>query len=263
MLINFTLKSLRDRKGSIALLIMAMTVSLFVLLSVEHIRHQTKESFANTVSGVDLIVGARTGSVNLLLYSVFKVGNPTNNISWQSYQNITASPQVKWAIPMALGNSHKGYRVLGTTKKYFEHFSYGNKKQLAFEQGIMFTSVLDVVLGAHVATKLGYQLGDELVLAHGIAKTSFSLHDDKPFSVVGILYPTGTPVDNTLNISLQGIEAIQYNGKYAQHAVGDELRPPQSITAFMLGLQSKMTTFRLQREINQYASEALLAILPA
>ena len=262
MLINLTLKSLLNRKGSIVLSIMAMTVSFFVLLSVEHIRHQTKESFANTVSGVDLIVGARTGSVNLLLYSVFKVGNPTNNMSWQSYQNITANPKVKWAIPMALGDSHKGYRVLGTTKQYFEHFSYGNKKHLTFEQGMMFTRDLDVVLGAHVAKKLGYKLADQLVLAHGIAKTSFSLHDDKPFKVVGILAPTGTPVDNTLHVSLQGIEAIHYSDKFSQQSGADMVRQPQSITACMLGLKSRMTTFRLQREINQYAPEALLAILP-
>ncbi|GHF00705.1 ABC transporter permease [Thalassotalea profundi] len=268
MLVKLALKSLIARKGSIALSIMAMAISIFVLLGVEHIRHQTKESFSNTVSGVDLIVGARTGSLNLLLYSVFKIGNPTNNISWQSFKAISTNPKVNWAIPLSLGDSHKGYRVLGTTSEYFQHFSYGKQHKLLLSKGKTFEDTFDVVLGAQVAAKLGYQLGERIVLAHGISRTSFSMHNDKPFKVVGILTPTGTPVDQTLHVSLQGIEAIHTNwqssGQHKKNSpekITDQLQP-KSITAFMLGLNSKMTTFRLQREINHYAQEPLLAILP-
>lgn len=278
MLIKLALKSLRDRKGSIVLSIIAMTVSIFVLLGVEHIRHQTKESFSKTVSGVDLIVGARTGSLNLLLYSVFKIGNPTNNISWQSFEKIAYNSKVKWAVPLSLGDSHKGFRVLGTTPEYFKYLSYGKKHRLEFEQGKPFNNVLDIVLGYQVAAKLGYQLGDKLVLAHGIARNSFSLHSDNPFTVVGILAPTGTPIDQTLHVSLQGIEAIHLNGKninYAQKAsskINNKTRQaydknaanlqPKSITAIMLGLKSRMSTFRVQRSINDDTQEPLLAILP-
>jgi len=256
MLIKLALKSLNDRKGSIVLSIIAMTVSIFVLLGVEHIRHQTKESFSKTVSGVDLIVGARTGSLNLLLYSVFKIGNPTNDISWESFENITNNSKVKWAVPLSLGDSHKGYRVLGTTPDYFQYLSYGKKHRIAFEQGKVFTDTLDVVLGYQVATKLKYKLGDKLVLAHGVAKNSFSLHSENPFTVVGILAPTGTPIDQTLHVSLQGIEAIHSDGKTASKV------QPKSITAIMLGLKSRMSTFRVQRSINDDKREPLLAILP-
>lgn len=282
MLTKLALKSLGDRKGSIMLSIMAMTVSIFVLLGVEHIRHQSKESFANTVSGIDLIGGARTGSLNLLLYSVFKIGSPTNNMRWQSFKDIEANPKVKWAVPLSLGDSHKGFRVLGTNQDYFTYFNYGKQHSLSFEQGKVFSQVFDVVLGAHVANKLGYQLGDKLVLAHGIAKTSFALHEQTPFTVVGILAPTGTPVDNTLHVSLQGIEAMhmdwQSHQKHSnahqhehnhQHSLQENTEQtelanltPKSITAFMLGLKSKVLTFRLQREINQYSPEPLMAILP-
>ena len=133
MLIKLAVKSLRDRKGSVLLSIIAMTVSIFVLLGVEHIRYQTKESFANTVSGTDLIVGARTGSLNLLLYSVFKIGSPTNNISWRSFEKIARNTKVNWAVPLSLGDSHKGFRVFGTDQRYFEHFSYGNQHRLLFD----------------------------------------------------------------------------------------------------------------------------------
>ena len=275
MFIKIAVNSLRNRKGSVVLTLLAMAVSIFVLLGVEHIRHQVKESFANTVSGVDLIVGARTGSLNLLLYSVFKVGSPTNNISWPVFEDIASRSDVKWAIPLSLGDSHKGYRVLGTTQAYFQHFSYGKQHKLRFAQGTVFTRVFDVVLGSEVAKKLGYNLGDKLVLAHGIANTSFSLHDDRPFTVVGILNPTGTPVDQTLHVSLQGIEAIHIDWRRGVKIPGSSITPeqleqagfnnqlqPKSITAMMLGLKSRMITFRVQRDINNYSSEPLLAILP-
>lgn len=281
MLVKLALKSLRDRKGSIVLSIIAMTVSVFVLLGVEHVRHQTKDNFNNTVSGIDLIVGARTSSLNLLLYSVFKIGNPSNNISWQSFEKIAQNPNVKWAVPLSLGDSHKGFRVLGTTRSYFQHFSYGKQHKLLFKHGQAFDNVFDVVLGYQVAAKLGYQIEDKLVLAHGIGKTSFNLHADKPFTVVGILAPTGTPVDHTLHVSLQGIEAIHLNDTNSlysnqksarntnqQHMKNDSMAPldthltPKSITALMLGLNSKMSTFKIQREINNDRQEPLLAILP-
>lgn len=269
MFLTLALKSLRNRKGSVILTVLAMTVSIFVLLAMEHIRYQAKASFANTVSGVDLIVGARTGSLNLLLYSVFRIGSPTNNIAWQSYTEIADHPQVKWAIPISLGDSHKGYRVMGTSQDYFKFFSYGNQHPLTLAQGRAFEQVFEVVLGADVANSLGYALGDQLILSHGIASTSFSRHDDHPFTVSGILAPTGTPVDQTLHVSLTGIEAIHMNWQQGVKQPGRPLNlqqleqlQPKSITAFMLGLNSRIATFRVQRDINNYRQEPMLAILP-
>jgi putative ABC transport system permease protein len=255
MFIRLAWRSLLNRKGSVALTFLAISVSVFVLLGIEHIRQQAKFSFNNTVSGVDLIVGARTGDINLLLYSAFRLGSSTNNVTWESYQEIAEKPKVAWTIPISLGDSHKGYRVMGTTIDYFKHFRYGQKKPLAFTHGEAFSKVFDVVLGAVVARKLNYQLNDKLVLAHGIASTSFILHDKTPFRVVGILKPTGTPVDYTLHVSLSGIEAI-----HSDLALNDFT--PKTITAFMVGLHSKMATFLVQREINNYRAEPLSAILP-
>lgn len=271
MFFKLALKSLLNRKGSVILTLAAMSVSIFVLLAIEHIRYQAKESFDNTVSGVDLIVGSRTGSINLLLYSVFRVGSPTNNITWDSYQAISSNSKVKWAIPISLGDSHKGYRVMGTSQDYFEFFSYGNRHQLTFAKGNPFNDIFDVVIGSEVAKKLGYSVGDSLVLSHGIAATSFSVHDDRPFTVVGILSPTGTPVDQTLHVSLAGIEAIHMDWQHGVKMPGsnittDQIKQltlqPKSITAVMLGLTSRMATFRVQRDINHYKKEPLLAILP-
>lgn len=265
MFLRLALSSLWSRKGSVLLTFLAITVSVFVLLGVEQIRQQAKNSFGNTVSGIDLIVGARTGDINLLLYSVFRLGNATNNISWKSYQSIVADPNVAWTIPISLGDSHQGYRVMGTTTDYFEHFRFGKDKTLVLADGAPFSDLYDVVLGAEVARKLDYQLGDRLVLAHGLGSTSFSNHDDSPFSVSGILKATGTPVDRTLHVSLEGIEAIhaEYEDESEVATPGNESNlTPKTLTAFMLGLKSKFDTFNLQRKINTYRDEPLLAILP-
>lgn len=268
MMWEVAVKSLLNRKMSVFLTLMSLIVSVGLLISVEHMREQAKESFSRTVSGADLIVGARTGQLNLLLYSVFRMGNATNNISWQSYQEFAGNKATKWAIPISLGDSHRGYRVMGTTNDYFEHFRYGDKRPLNLQQGDAFNSIFDTVLGAEVARKLGYKLGDSLVLAHGVGNVSFANHDNAPFKVTGILAPTGTPVDQTVHISLAGIEAVHMSPtqiRAIKEAIESGETPEiktKNITAFVMGLNSKIQTFRLLRSINEYKGEPLLAILP-
>ena len=254
MFLKIAYKSLVDRKTSVVMTLLALIVSISVLISVEHIRVQTKESFASTVSGADLIIGARTGSLNLLLYSVFRVGAPTNNISWSTYKDISASDEIKWSIPLSLGDSHKGYRVLGTNQDYFRYFSYGAKHPLIFADGREFSDAFEVVLGAAVARELGYSPGSEILLSHGISSADFNLHKGSPFTVTGVLEPTGTPVDQTVHVSLQGLKAIHNSAQYT----GD----PESITAFMVALKSRIGVFSLQRTVNNYKAEPVMAILP-
>ena len=269
MFLKVAVSSLLSRKGSAMMTLMAISVAIFVLLGIEQIRQQARDSFASTVSGVDLIVGAKTGSLNLLLYSVFRIGSPTDNISWQAYRDIADSDDVAWAIPISLGDSHEGYRVVGTTQAFFEHFSFGKKRSLAFFEGEAFQGTFDAVLGSEVASALGYTVGTEIILAHGLASTSFTKHDNQPFVVAGVLAPTGTPVDQTIHVRLEGIEAMHAGGSTVQIgalAPADtpktDFLEPESITAFMLGLKSRMITFNVQRQINQFAGEPLMAILP-
>lgn len=260
--------SLRYRQSAVVMALLSIALSIFVLLGVEHLRKETRTHFTQTISGVDLIVGARTGQINLLLYSVFRIGTPTNNIAWSSVQALESHPDVAWLIPVSLGDSHKGFRVVGTDQRFFEHFLYGQQQTLTLTDGHAFRNTLDVVLGAQVAAKLGYHVNDKLTLAHGIAQHSFSEHKQHPFTVSGILAPTGTPVDNALYVSLQGIEAIHQNwqaGVSLPHLAPrstEQSLVPDSVTALMVGLKSKLATFKIQRWINDYQAEALMAILP-
>lgn len=261
-------KSLKSRRSTALLTISSIAVSVLLLLGVEKVRVNAQTSFANTISGTDLIVGARSGSVQLLLYSVFRIGNATNNITWDSYQEIAKHKDVKWTIPISLGDSHRGYRVMGTSRDYFSAYQYGQKRRLEFNEGTQFEGVFDAVIGAEVAKALKYKLGDQIIISHGTGSASFSEHKDKPFVISGILNHTGTPVDRTIHVSLAGIEAMHVNWqgaikkRKAKKALTEANLQPESITAFLVGLDSKIASFRMQRYINEFKGEPLLAIFP-
>ncbi|MBL8350260.1 MAG: ABC transporter permease [Burkholderiaceae bacterium] len=264
-------RSAWNRRFVLALVVAAIALSTLLLLGIERIRQDLRTNFAQAVSGTDLIVGARTGPVQLLLYSVFRIGNATNNIRWASAEAIAQHRAVAWLVPLALGDSHRGFAVLGTTAAYFEHFRHGEKQPLVLAQGRRFEQLYDAVLGAEVARRLGYAVGQRIVLAHGDGALAANDHADKPFTVVGILAPTGTPVDRTVHISLQAIEALHLDwaagaplpgqAVSAEQAAAMDLKP-RSITAALVGLKSRAAVFAVQRDVAAFRDEPLLAILP-
>ncbi|MYE11654.1 MAG: FtsX-like permease family protein [Gammaproteobacteria bacterium] len=358
-LFTLALRSVLNRRLTAGLTILSVAVSVTLLLGVDRIRTEARAGFENTITGADLIVGARGGQLNLLLYSVFRIGDATSGISWASYQDIAARPEVAWTIPLSLGDSHRGYRVVGTTDAYFEHYRYGRDQSLETALGQTFDGPYDAVLGAEVARALGYAIGDAIVVSHGIGEVSFEHHDDRPFTVAGILAPTGTPVDRSVHVTLAGMEAIHGDhppaspgddhsehgeghedhaehhtsehgeehedhaahdasehgeahedhaghdadehgegheghaghqreqhaeagrdghGAHEEHAAHEEsdghatheghhghaehAGDPESITAFIVGLESRPLLLRLQRHVNEYEPEPLTAIVP-
>lgn len=298
MFVKLAKQSLISRRTSVLLTVLAITISVFVLLSVEHIRHQAKQSFNRTVSGVDLIVGPRTSQINLLLSSVFRIGDSSNAISQSSVEDLANHPMVNWVVPIALGDSHKGHRVMATTADYFQYFKFGAKQPLTFKQGKVFEQHFDLVLGADIANKYGYELGTEIVLSHGTGVTSFTHHEQTPFTVVGILNRTGTPVDQTLHVSFEGLhhmheepqhekraheghddheehdEAHEHKGHddHEEHAheepaqEGDEVAVEHDhdhkVSAVFVGLKARFASLVMQKWANDYKGEALSAIMP-
>ena len=265
-------KSLRFRKLTVSLTIFSLALSVVLLFGVDTVRIQAKQKFVNTISGTDLIVGSRSGSVQLLLYSIFHLGNATNNVSWESFEKITSHPRVNWSIPISLGDSHKGYRVVGTTADIFKYYRYGKQHKLKFSKGQEFSQIFDTVIGFEVAKILNYQLNEKIIIAHGMGDVSFAEHKNLPFTITGILKPTGTPLDKSVLISLKGLEAVHIGWEQGvadqQQIQANELSSddprliPKSITAFLLGLKNKHDIFSIQRGINNFKSEPLLAILP-
>ena len=274
VILTLAVKSLRNRKFTAALTILSIALAVLLLLGVERIRHEARESFAATISGTDLVVGARSSPVHLLLSAVFHVGNATNNLRWDSYLHVAGRPEVAWTIPLSLGDSHRGFRVLGTNEDYLEHFRYARDRRLQLAQGRAFENAHDAVLGADVARSLKYRPGDSIVIAHGAGDVSFLTHEQHPFEVAGILARTGTPVDRTVHILLSGLEAVHADTEAGQamdplaaitggqRALAGHPSAPRAITAFLVGLKSRAAALSMQRAVNEYGAEPLTAVLP-
>ena len=269
MLLKLTFNSLYARLLTVAMTVFAISLSLMLYMSVEKLRTSAYTSFTDTISQTDLIVGARTSSVQLLLYSVFRIGNATNNITWESYEDVIDKKEVAWSVPISLGDSHKGFRVMGTNSEFFKRYKFRGGQSIELEQGKNLDDLYDVIIGAGVAEKLNYSVGTPLIVSHGLQ--SFSDHDDQPFKVSGILAKTGTPVDNTVIVSLEAIEAIHVDWSTGAKIPGqitpvEEIRQmdlsPKNITAALIGVNSKLQIFQLQRWINEYPEESLSSILP-
>ncbi len=265
-------RSAWNRRFTLALTVCSIALSTFMLLGVERVRTDLRSSFSSAVSGTDLIVGARTGSVQLLLYSVFHVGAPTNNIRWSSVEALERLRGVAWVVPLSLGDSHRGFPVLGTTQAYFEHFRYGEQQPLALREGQRFKDLYEVVIGAELADQLGYRIGQRIALSHGTGEIQLGAdHSDKPFTISGILARTGTPVDRTAHISLEAMQALHVDWVAgtplpgmkigAEEARSRDLQP-RSVTAALVGLHNRAAVFSVQRQVNRFGDEPLMSILP-
>ena len=274
-------RSAWSRKGSLLLLLLSVVTSTCLLLGIDLARQSAKASFSNAVAGTDLIVGAQTSPVSLLLYSVFRIGQATRNVPYSEFERLEQDPRVKSALPIALGDSYQGYAVVGTKAAYFDSFLYGARQGLEFAQGRSFENysvgkpaavLFEAVLGAEVAKRLKHSVGDQIALSHGMhIQQSGPSHADKPFTVVGVLKPTGTPVDQSVHISLAGMEAIHVDWAAGVPVRGAEIPAdhvtrfnlqPTSVTAVLVALNNRAGVFRMQRELESRPDAALSAILP-
>jgi putative ABC transport system permease protein len=289
-LLTMARQSAWNRRGTLVWVVVSIALATALLWTIERVRHDLRSSFSQSVSGVDLIVGARSSPVQLMLFSVFHIGGVTHPMGMQSVQALSQHRAVQWVVPLSLGDSHRGFAVLGTTPDYFRYFAYGDRQPLRLQSGQVFSGTLDglyeAVIGADVARQLGYSIGQRLVLSHGMGaeddhdhehdpKKSPGLphaaHDDKPFQVVGVLAPTGTPVDRTVHVSLQALEAVHLNWRAGAPMPGLQIAPeqarkfdlaPQQVTAALVGLKSRAAVFNVQRFVADHEGEALMGVMP-
>ncbi|MGY6629373.1 MAG: ABC transporter permease [Wenzhouxiangella sp.] len=268
-------RSLMNRRFAVVLTISTIALSIGLLVLVEQLRAEVQTGFQRSVSGTHLIVGARTADLHLLLYSVFGLGDATNNISVETYREIRDKDNVEWVIPTALGDSHGGFRVIGTNDVFLERFRYANRQPLEIAQGHWFDDLFEVVIGHQVARQMNYSLGDQIILAHGAGNVTLrsQQHDNHPFTISGILAPTGTPVDNQLYISLQAHRAIHIGWESGVRRPGQEVPveiaranlerlEPTSLTALFIGLENNAGVFGLREWVRNYREEALTGIMP-
>lgn len=266
-LVSLAWRSLRARAVISVLTVLSIALSVALLVGIEHLRVGVRESFAGTIKGTDLIVGARGGTTQVLLSTVFGMATPSGSLRWDTYERWRAHPAVAWTIPYSLGDSHRGFRVIGTTGEFFERYRFRDQS-VTFAEGRAPQTPDEVSIGHEVAQRLGYALGSEIVLAHGIAEVSFAEHDVHPFKVVGIIARTVTPIDRALYVTLDGLEAM--HEEEAERGGGLMMGPPSAtpaheeppITAFLVGTRNRFETLQLQREMNEDLREPLTAIIP-
>ncbi|MEM8960932.1 MAG: ABC transporter permease [Acidobacteriota bacterium] len=271
-LLHLASRSLRNRRVATTLTIVSIAASVALLLGVEIVREGARDSFTGTITGTDLIVGARGGPLQLVLYSVFGLGSPVSNISFDTYQHFDTHPAVAWTVPISLGDSHRGYRVIATNERFFEHYRYWDDRAVELADGAVPRDVFDVAIGADVAAALEYKVGDPVVINHGTGAADLYRHDDRPFTVTGVIAPTRTPIDRGLYITLEGMTALHVDWESGAAPRPDDATPvgalrqldltPSQITSFYLGTRSRMDAFRLEREIDTYRREPISAVIP-
>ena len=271
------------RRQALVMVAFSVAVSVMILLGVQQLRQDARHSFTQALSGVDLIVGPRGSASELMLYSAFQVGRPSRNMSHEAYAAVRALPQVRWALPIQLGDTYRGAPVLGSTRDLFERFQTQGQG-LQWAQGRAFADprqdpagVYEAVLGAEVAQRHGLKLGDRLVLTHGRADGLAPEHADQPFTVVGVLAPSGAPIDRNVIISLQGFEALHQGmgmpglpmlgGASAAGATTPSLAElaavvPRELTAVWVGLHARTEVFSARSRIERLPQDSLMAVLP-
>lgn len=271
MILFLAKRALKNRllTGFLCLFSIALSVALF--LGIERVRTGARDGFTSTISQTDLIVGARGAPLQLMLYSIFHMGNANNNIRYSSFERWSDHPMVAWTIPFSLGDSYQGHRVVGTNENFFEHYRYRGDQKVELSQGKTFQNIFDVVIGSEVAQKFHLALGSKLTLAHGVSTQAVLEHGNTPFTVVGVIAPTATPIDRALYISLEGMEAMHMGWETgmpdeSKLAQADLLTKDQielkQITSFLVGAKNRVLTLRLRSAISQDPAEPLMAVIP-
>ena len=271
-MLSLLLKSMRSRLIPTSLVTISLMASMVLLLSIERIQQGAEEGFNQSISGVDAIIGPRSSSIELVLYTVFHLGRPTNNITTKTVNDVKLRGDISWLVPIALGDSHKGFRVVATEPNYFEHIKYANGQPLVFSKGVAFAELSETVLGSDVAEKLSYRVGSKIQITHGSVESIGSKHDDFSFVVTGILNKTGTPIDRAIFLDLKGYELLHLGWKSGKKifnlddinlsSLPEDALIPKTVTAAFIGLKSKLTLFNFSKNIREYPKEAISAVIP-
>ena len=270
---NLFLSSIRSRWLPTILIVSCLVSSMVLLLSIERIQNGTKQSFNYSISGVDSIIGPRSSSVALVLYTIFHIGKPTNNITYETFEYLKKRKDIDWIVPIALGDSYDEFRVIATTSDYFEKIKFGDDYQIKFDKGNNSLELNNTIFGADVAKKLNSNIGDKINIVHGSNADMGVEHDDISFELSGILKKTGTPIDKLVFINLQGYELVHLGWKSGKKIfslknqdlskIDTDQLIPKTITAAFVGLKSKLTIFNFQKDIREYLEEPISAVIPS
>lgn len=244
---------------NLLLLVLGFGAITFVILASE----QTEQQLQRNLAGVDLVVGAKGSPMQLILSGVFHLDSPTGNIPASAEATLRAHPFVAQVIPLALGDSAQGFRIVGTTPAYVDQY------QARYREGQWGSQPLQAVIGAEVARTQGWHVGQRFAGSHGLASGAGSVsdHADQPFTITGVLEPTGSVIDRLILTPVASVWAVHeahHDGDDDNDAAHGAHEPPRELTMLLVRYRSPLAAVSLPRWVNsqgplQSASPALEA----
>lgn len=250
-ILHLSLRNLHYRALSTFFNVVVLALGIATIITLLHISKQIEQRFNSDLQGIDLVVGAKGSPIQLILSSVFHVDTPTGNIPLTEAQKLEHNPLIKSAIPEALGDSYHGFRIVGTTADYASHYD------ARLIQGDYWTKNMEAVLGSEVARSSGLKVGDSFVGTHGLSEGGEE-HSQFPYTVVGILAPTGTVIDRLV---LTDVASVWNVHEHHHHDSNDHDEDEdesalhgREITALLITYKSPLAAAKLPRFVNKTSS---------
>ncbi len=210
---SLVIKNILQRKFSVFLTVISVSLGVALIASTLAIKHEVEKNFNQSNVGYEMIVGAKGSAMQLVLNTVFMLGDPVGNISFDVYDSLRNDRRVALALPYALGDNYRGFKIVGSTDELFSDFQYKVGQTFSFREGSSFEphSNFQAVLGHETAKSTGLKIDDQFVATHGLQESGEGVghkHEDTPFKVVGILNPTGTTSDKVIFTTVESVWAV-------------------------------------------------------
>ncbi len=246
---SISFSSLKFRALGSIFNVIILALGIATIITLLQLSQMLEQRFTRDLQGIDLVVGAKGSPIQLILSSVFHIDIPNGNIPLAEAQELEKNPLIKTAIPLALGDNYNGFRIVGTNSDYISH--YDGK----IAQGKIFTQQMEATLGSDVARKYKLKVGDQIVGAHGLANSD-DLHSDFPYTIVGILQPSGTVLDRLV---LTPVESVWHVHEHPDEDDAEEVaykkaHPEKEITSLLITYKTPMAAVTLPRMVNANSS---------
>ena len=243
--LSLALAYLRERPLATLLNVLLLSLGVGTIIALALTLSQLEERMDRDAAGIDLVIGAKGSPLQLILSTVFHVDIPTGNVSVAEAERVIAQPVVKQAIPLALGDSYRTFRIVGTNAAYVE--LYG----ASLQSGRLWSAPLEVVVGAEVARITSLDTTKTFAGSHGLTEGGGG-HADHPYTVVGVLKPTGSVIDRVILTSVESVREV--------HAHAGQKKDPE-VTAYLIQYRTPLAAASFPRMVN--ASSGLQAAAPA
>ena len=244
-----------SRPLAAALNLLLLSLGLASITLVLLVNHQIQQAFARDLAGIDVVVGAKGSPLQLILSGVFQIDTPTGNVPLADVQALKANPQVAKLIPISMGDSFKGYRIIGTTPDYVSHYAG------VMASGALWQAPMQAVLGAKVARDTGLRVGDSFVGSHGLGGGGHA-HGQTPYVVTGVLAPSGSVMDRLILTPTESVWRVHEKDTALDAADQKILEEEREVTLALIQYRSPLAAVTFPRFINtstnmQAASPAL------